>query len=200
MSPRTKEQFAQIRKQSSDQIADAALELFAKNGFHLTSIERIAKMAGVSKGLIYNYFDTKDDLLRYVVSSAIEVGDQVLEEAENASLSPIDQLCKVIDDLFKLVGEKPRYWKLMVMLSMQEEVAKKFEDITNQHAMANLGKLAGLLRDMDVPDFEVEAMTLAATFDGVLLHFIHMGEKYPLTQIAQHLKLKIAKLAKTKEE
>ena len=54
MSPRTKEQFEVIRKQSKDAIREAALELFAKNGFHNTSMHTIAKKAKVSKGLIYN--------------------------------------------------------------------------------------------------------------------------------------------------
>ena len=53
--PKTKEQFEEIRNKSKAAIIEAALELFANNGFHNTSITQIAKKAGVSKGLMYNY-------------------------------------------------------------------------------------------------------------------------------------------------
>ncbi len=59
MSPKSNKQFEEIRKNSRNKILDAAFELFAKQGFHSTSINQIAKQAGVAKGLIYNYFKKK---------------------------------------------------------------------------------------------------------------------------------------------
>ncbi|HEY6906435.1 MAG TPA: helix-turn-helix domain-containing protein, partial [Ignavibacteriaceae bacterium] len=52
MSPRTKEQFEKLRESSRTEILNAALELFAQNGFHGTSISQIAEKAGISKGLM----------------------------------------------------------------------------------------------------------------------------------------------------
>ena len=56
MSPKTQAQNEIIRKQSKRKILDAALKLFATKGFESTSVNAIAKEAGVAKGLIYYYF------------------------------------------------------------------------------------------------------------------------------------------------
>jgi TetR/AcrR family transcriptional regulator, fatty acid metabolism regulator protein len=45
------------------QILKAAVEVFAERGFHRTRVSDIAKRAGVAYGLIYHYFDSKDDVL-----------------------------------------------------------------------------------------------------------------------------------------
>ncbi|MFW5756578.1 MAG: TetR/AcrR family transcriptional regulator, partial [Tangfeifania sp.] len=70
--PRSSEQFNDIRKQKKKLIMDTALELFAENGFHATSISQIAKKAGISKGLAYNYFESKDEILDQIVKSGFD--------------------------------------------------------------------------------------------------------------------------------
>ena len=69
MSPRTKDQYSEIRRVSREKILSAALELFAKKGFHATSISQIAKKAKISKGLMYNYFKSKDRLLDEIIQN-----------------------------------------------------------------------------------------------------------------------------------
>jgi len=54
-----------------DEVMDAALDLFMKNGFAATRVEDIARHAGVSKGTIYLYFDTKEAILEGLVRRAI---------------------------------------------------------------------------------------------------------------------------------
>ena len=65
--PRTEEQLNQIRKDRKQAIMDTALEVFASHGYESTSISMIAKKAGVSKGLMYNYFESKEDLLAHIM-------------------------------------------------------------------------------------------------------------------------------------
>ena len=67
MSPRNKIQNEAIRRASIDRIMDACLELFSRQGFAATSVNQIAKEAGVSKGLIYNYFESKEALIKEIV-------------------------------------------------------------------------------------------------------------------------------------
>ncbi|MBL8515950.1 MAG: TetR/AcrR family transcriptional regulator [Betaproteobacteria bacterium] len=49
------------------ELMDAALELFVEKGFAATRLDDVAKRAGVSKGTLYLYFDSKEDLLKAVV-------------------------------------------------------------------------------------------------------------------------------------
>ncbi len=56
------------RKESRPaELMDAALELFVEKGFAATRLDDVAKRAGVSKGTLYLYFDSKEDLLKAVV-------------------------------------------------------------------------------------------------------------------------------------
>ena len=51
-----------------DQILDAAARLFAAKGFHRTTTREIAEAADVSEGTLYNYFDSKNDLLIAIIA------------------------------------------------------------------------------------------------------------------------------------
>lgn len=55
-------------------ILNTAKKLFASNGFYWSATARIAKEAGVSNGLLFHYFPTKDDLIR---SLYFEIKDQI---------------------------------------------------------------------------------------------------------------------------
>ena len=54
-----------------DRIMAAALELFATHGFGSTSVKAIAERAGVSQGLMYRYFESKDALLRAIFEEGL---------------------------------------------------------------------------------------------------------------------------------
>lgn len=63
-----------FRRRPADRPAEilaAALEVFAAHGFHATRLETVARRAGVSKGALYLYFETKADLFRAVVQNTI---------------------------------------------------------------------------------------------------------------------------------
>jgi AcrR family transcriptional regulator len=65
-------------------ILDAAARCFGENGFTKTTVEEIAGNAGVSKGLVYGYFRSKDDLLDIVL-------DRTLEEWAGVTWNEIQQ-------------------------------------------------------------------------------------------------------------
>ena len=54
------------REQSKENIIAVALALFAEHGFEKTSIRMIAQKAKISLGLLYNYYASKDELLKEI--------------------------------------------------------------------------------------------------------------------------------------
>ncbi len=54
-----------------DEIAQAAFEAFAAKGYSATRVEEVAKRAGVSKGLLYLYFKTKEELFKAVIRNVV---------------------------------------------------------------------------------------------------------------------------------
>ena len=119
--PRTKEQNEAIRNEKRKLIMDSALQLFAKKGYSATSINDIAQLANISKGLIYNYFASKEDVLqsiwdRLVDNFALMIdpsqdGDVTQEEAEN-----------FIDKTFEMLINRREELKLYFQISFQPEV------------------------------------------------------------------------------
>ena len=71
MAPRTKKQFEIIRENRKKSIIQTAMKLFAENGFESISVSTIAKKSGISKGLMYNYFESKETLLKEIIIAGV---------------------------------------------------------------------------------------------------------------------------------
>jgi len=63
--------FAKLPEAQQQAIARAALDEFARHGFHDASLNRVIEAAGISKGSLYYYFDGKEDLFAYVAQASI---------------------------------------------------------------------------------------------------------------------------------
>lgn len=79
-----------------DELADAALALFGERGFRSTTLDDVAKRAGVSKGTVYLYFDSKDALFRGMVErkivALIEAGEALVREHRGSAARLLGQL------------------------------------------------------------------------------------------------------------
>ncbi len=86
-------------------MSDAAIRVFAENGFHNTTLETIARAAGVSVGLIYRYFKDKEELLHHAILDIQSAWATAVPRATAAAHSPLERFiagvhayAKVIDD------------------------------------------------------------------------------------------------------
>jgi AcrR family transcriptional regulator len=72
-----------------DEVLDAALDLFIEKGFAATRVEDIARRAGLSKGAVYLYFESKEKILEGIVRRAIvPIAEHVLGFVENYEGDP----------------------------------------------------------------------------------------------------------------
>jgi len=75
------------------EIIAAALDVFSERGFAAARLDDVAKRAGLSKGALYLYFETKEDLFRAVVGEAAGANLAHLEKAVAADL-PFEQAAR----------------------------------------------------------------------------------------------------------
>jgi AcrR family transcriptional regulator len=80
-------------------ILDAAVRLFAEKGFDATSVQEIVERAAVTKGAMYHYFKSKDDLLYEVYHGLISQQLADLERILAAGLPPAETVRSIIVDL-----------------------------------------------------------------------------------------------------
>lgn len=67
----TEPRFHRRKEDRPQEITEAAFEVFAEKGYAATRVEEVARRAGVSKGLTYLYFKTKEELFKAVVKSVV---------------------------------------------------------------------------------------------------------------------------------
>jgi AcrR family transcriptional regulator len=187
MCPKTKAQFAAIRIRSEEKILNAALELFATKGFTATSIASIAQAANISKGLIYNYFDSKTDLLRAIVQGAMRKGTDIIQDAIETYDSPLDEIRHIVLNSIEHIKSNLTYWKLLTALSHQPEVSQEIRDVLDQNSQWSFQKGVELFTAMKARDPVQSSMLFGAALDGLFVHYLHLGEPYPLDMIGQTL-------------
>jgi AcrR family transcriptional regulator len=86
-----------FRRRKADrpaEIVQAALAVFAEKGFAAAKLEDIARRAGVSKGAIYLYFETKEDIFRAVVGQAIAPNVVAVKAMAAAHPGPLADLLR----------------------------------------------------------------------------------------------------------
>lgn len=86
-------------------ILDAALRLFAERGFDGTSVQGIVEAAEVTKGALYHYFDSKDDLLYEIYHSLISRQLAELGEVLDRGLPPREAVRAVLTGLIHSTAE-----------------------------------------------------------------------------------------------
>ena len=86
-----------FRRRPADRPAEilaAALDVFAERGFQGARLEEVARRAGVSKGALYLYFETKADLFRAVVTDAISPNIERVKAMASAEV-PFEQAARL---------------------------------------------------------------------------------------------------------
>ncbi len=183
MSPRTKKQFEAIRQKSTAAIKTAAMELFARNSYHSTSISQIAREAGVSKGLLYNYFESKEALLHDIIMEAVELGEQLMGQVLSSDIDAARQLRTMTEAAFSIVQKDLHYWKLMTALAFQTDVLIGLMPELRKKQEEAVAAMAGIFRRLGAEEPEKEALYYGAVLDGIMLHFMQMEEHYPIEEM-----------------
>lgn len=87
-----------VRKVNREDIVQHAFRMFKLQGYHRTSLRDIAAACGLLKGSIYHYFDSKEDLMKEVLTSGHgKVKSEVLSVAYHDSVSPKKRMAAIFD-------------------------------------------------------------------------------------------------------
>jgi AcrR family transcriptional regulator len=186
MSPRSSKEFEKIRKSRRESILNAALRLFADKGYRATSMSHIAENAGIAKGLIYNYFDSKEKLLEEVIQKGFDSCMPQISEEEFTTSAPETIFKDILYMMKESFKRHPHFWQLYARLFMQVYENQSLLKRMDQYSRKYYDYLGNLLVQLNVPDVQTETFKLAALLDGILLHYLAVGN-YPLDDVVDSI-------------
>jgi TetR/AcrR family transcriptional regulator, fatty acid metabolism regulator protein len=96
-------------------ILDAAIRVFARQGFHSTRVSDIADEAGVAYGLVYHYFDSKDEVLNELFAERWSLLLAAIDEADASAESPRTKLAAVAAFIIDSYRHDPELMKVIIV-------------------------------------------------------------------------------------
>lgn len=160
------------------QIIAAAIELFGKRGYHVTTIRDIAKRAEVSIGLIYQYVSDKEDVLFLALIEVLESYQRAIPAALIGCEDPLSRFCTAVRAYCQVNDEKGdatvlAYRETNSLRKQRRDLIKHKELETNELIAACIQDCiaAGLFEKIDVELFTYQLVMFSHGWALKAWHF-----------------------------
>jgi AcrR family transcriptional regulator len=183
--PRTPAENDRIRHTTTEKLLKTALSLFCDKGYHSTSIEDIARQSEISKGLLYHYFKSKEEVLAALVE--IRINDVlVVMNAAKAKSTPAKQIRHITEGALEDVRQKPEVFRFYLNLFTQPKldpvVAKYSQKLMDEQA--NQFKVqTEMFEKLGVEKPRQRSLYFSSTLQGIMLMYSTYPKTFPLNQI-----------------
>ncbi len=160
------------------QLLDFAINRFAENGYHPTSVAEIVTGLGVGKGVFYWYFESKEELLVEILKEAQLDLRRTQREAIDGIDDPVERIALGIGATMQWSASHPQLHQLISFATTEERFApavRKGQEIAARDAGRHVreGIASGQIRDLD-PDLLAHAILgMTAQLARVFLHERH---------------------------
>ncbi|MDO7487331.1 TetR/AcrR family transcriptional regulator [Peribacillus frigoritolerans] len=187
--PRTPEENDRIRQASKEKIRAAAMELFMKQGYYATSISDIAKQAGISKGLLYNYYKGKEELLSEMIEARIKEVVEVMEEAFSLN-SPREQLEHIINGAIDNIHQKSEIHRFYLHLQTQPEAneeLKKYSHLIIEENARQFEFQCKIFESMGEKEPRKRSLYFSSVLQGIMLMISTYQQGFPVEEIKNQI-------------
>ena len=180
------------KEKRKKEIALATLEIFAEKGFEATSMSQIAKLAGIGKGTIYEYFESKEKLILSAIKAWVETVQSEVEKRMEGIDDPVERLRMYAHSVIAACAFNKR--AIRSFIAMLEIVLKDDESRPQSHLISGTmhgfcEMIAGILRDgvsqgIFLPEVSVDAdkiaINLLAYLDGIAMYYYMLKDHIDL--------------------
>ena len=197
MSPRP-----DVSTERKNQILDAALVTFSKVGFHKARMSDIAETSGLSKGSLYWYFESKNDLILKLLEKVFEPELQDLRKLLTDERPVITRLFlyadRTAEDMVKMLKWVPLVYDFIALAFRQESI----KDSIKKYYRQNMEILEIIIQqgldsgELTAANARVAAVAIGAILEGTVVLWIYDPEQIDIKKhIKSNLKLLINGLA-----
>jgi AcrR family transcriptional regulator len=163
------------------QLVELAEELFAERGFARTSMEELARRAGVTKPVIYELFESKDGLFRACVDRAIERMADSIADAFRSETEPEARLRAGGLAFLRFARDNRVAWDLM---AMQTRFAEQAQAVRRDQAQLIRTLMAEIAPDgTDPQELEAVAYAVNSAYEGAA-HWMWEHPDTPVEKVA----------------
>jgi len=171
-----------VSEERRAQIIEAALACFTRLGYVNTTMDEIAAASGLSKGAIYWYFDSKDDLFKATASSVLErvvktslaamMGCATATERFRVGAACMVDVCREIEGYFALVVE---FW---TQSEQRDEATRFWADIIREYRGAVAAVLEAGIESGEFKPVDTKALSwmIMAAYDGLAAYHMMMPD------------------------
>lgn len=184
------------KEKKRKEIMDAAIVVFSRTGYHRTKIKDVADEAGVGKGTVYEYFDSKEDLFLCMCEYLYE---QFLTSQQSA-MKAVPDPEQAVRTLITSTIENAPMWTALIYLNIDawSEMDRKGKEDKLRRFMAGMfkrltevvsepirrGQKSGAFKDFDAV---LVSQILLATLDGLMFQLLINKNMFDLTEMADTL-------------
>ncbi len=136
--------FLNLDKEKQDRIINAAIQEFAQKGYDLASTNEIVKEAGISKGLLFHYFQNKKLLFLFLFDHCIQIiTDEFYKKVDLTEPDFFTRIRKSVLIKMELLAQYPGIFKFIEVAYLDEskEIKIEVDNKTKQLTEINIGKI-----------------------------------------------------------
>jgi AcrR family transcriptional regulator len=168
-----------VSEERKDQIMNAAEEVFTQKGFSDARMDDIAEETGLSKGTLYLYYKSKDDLIIAILDRIFQREFRAFESFDTASMSATDTIWNFVDtttkDIRMMMRLLPITYEFMGLAFRNKFVQKTFKAYFNRYMdilipIIQHGIDTGEFRPADAKEI---ALAMGAIMEGTLLLWVY---------------------------
>lgn len=102
------------KTQVLNNLVDIAMDLFTNKGFEETTIADITKSADIGTGTFYNYFNSKEDILKYVLAQKFDQAKNSIEKISKSTIRPQEKISQILVTLGKIYKDNWQLFSLCI--------------------------------------------------------------------------------------
>jgi AcrR family transcriptional regulator len=191
MVPRRAERNELMRAEARARILEAAMRLFAERSFRGTTMEAVAREAGVSKGLAYHYFSGKQQILETLLEERV-LGylDRRDERKLRKRPTALSKLQLIVHEALEHAAEHVQEYRLYIAVLLQPAASGALVRVKTRHAerlAAYQARLEGLLAEVGVRDPARESIYLNSCLNGLILSLLVAPAAFPVKAMGERL-------------
>jgi AcrR family transcriptional regulator len=170
-----KRETEEIRRQ---QILESAIKCISRHGYHQTTMDDIASEAGLSKGALYWYFKSKDEILAAMCKLQCDEHLQILSHFAEQKMPVKELALRTGDKILELLINEPEQCKMSfefwALTDENRQVKEAHSEVHKiwQETVSNLIK-SGIKKGEIKPNVNVKELSIAllAIFDGIIIAY-----------------------------